>query len=394
MKRVALIAMADFENLPMGGEVRLLNNLLRQKMPEDIEFSLLGMSFSSDDNVGEWKKKKLGDQVYNFFPLCQVLKEKEKTHIPFRLRMSMGLRKYAKKAGIESFDVVYVHAAELISPISKLKVPIVYHVHGDPSQTLRISRFPLFRLKVFSDYYNHMIVSNMKRADGILWAADTSRRLFLSKYPVAEEIIRNKSVVIHSSFDTNLIPGEVPVKFDENKRYLITVGRLSRVKRIDFIIKSFAGLCQNENGEPLELIICGNGEEEDKLKALSDKLGVKEKIHFAGNVNREQLAAYLSKASVFLFASENEAMSLVVLESLYMGVPVVSSDVGDLYLAIEDGKTGFIVKDFTKKAYIDAIQKALKLPEEETSQKCREAAMQFGPEKMRDKICDYMREFC
>ena len=92
--RIALISMSDFEHLPPGGEVQLLRNYLSEEMPGDIDLHLLGMSFAGENPAGRWTQKKIGRTSYPFFALCQILKSKEKSRIPFRLRMVWGIRKY------------------------------------------------------------------------------------------------------------------------------------------------------------------------------------------------------------------------------------------------------------------------------------------------------------
>ena len=96
MKRVLVYAVCDYFSLPNGGEVMLLNNFLSANKSEMIEYYLVGMSFNESDKVGKWCDKKIGNIVYKFLPVSQVLADKEKTHVPFRLRMVYGLKKYWK----------------------------------------------------------------------------------------------------------------------------------------------------------------------------------------------------------------------------------------------------------------------------------------------------------
>ena len=130
----------------------------------------------------------------------------------------------------------------------------------------------------------------------------------------------------------------------KNRQHLVTVGRISRVKRMDFLIDVTNELIKD--GMNVDLIICGDGEEKKTLEEKAKKLGVEDSIVFLGLLNREQIATVLSHSDLFVFASENEAMSLVVLESLYMGVPVVSTNVGDIPYAVKDGTTGYIVDGY------------------------------------------------
>ena len=174
---ILVYSVCDYEKLPNGGEVMLLNNFLTANHNEKNNYYLVGMSFEKSDEVGKWQKKRIGDNIYHFFPVCKVLKDKEKTHIPFRLRVVVGIALYWKKINKINAEFHYIHEAEVAIPMWNKEINIVYHVHGDPCQTLRISRFPIFRAKVFSNIYWKIISITMEKSCKIIWAANRSRKL-------------------------------------------------------------------------------------------------------------------------------------------------------------------------------------------------------------------------
>ena len=93
MGRIAVVAVCDFRKLPNGGEVFLLNNLFSAMQSDKNEYYLIGMTFNDQDRIGKWNLISIGGRTYNFFPVAKVTKDKEKTKIPFRLRMVYGLIK-------------------------------------------------------------------------------------------------------------------------------------------------------------------------------------------------------------------------------------------------------------------------------------------------------------
>ena len=110
--------------------------------------------------------------------------------------------------------------------------------------------------------------------------------------------------------------------FDENKRYLISVGRLEAVKRPRDIVRALAEL--SDIHPELELIFLGQGEEQSALQDLADTLGVTGRVHFPGHVDNPY--AFVAHADVFVSASEFEGFSNVIVESLIAGTAVVASD--------------------------------------------------------------------
>ena len=135
--------------------------------------------------------------------------------------------------------------------------------------------------------------------------------------------------VIGNPFDVDSIlqqsRGDIPAGqfvFDADKQYLISVGRLEKVKRPQDIVKALAEL---SNVYPqLELIFLGQGEEQSSLLSLADSLGVADKVHFPGHVDNPY--AFVANADVFVSASEFEGFSNVIVESLIVGTVVVASD--------------------------------------------------------------------
>lgn len=105
---------------------------------------------------------------------------------------------------------------------------------------------------------------------------------------------------------------------------IIAAGRLSTQKGFDNLIKAFkqASIKNNENWK---LVIIGDGEDEEDLKGLSNKLNIAEKIEFIPFT--KDIGSYLSQASIYAMSSRWEGFGLVVTEAMEAGLPIVSFDV-------------------------------------------------------------------
>lgn len=381
---VIVYAVCDYVSLPNGGEVMLLNNFLAADASQIINYHLVGMSFNEIDLIGHWQKKRIGEREYDFFPVTQVLADKENTHIPFRFRVTAGIKKYWGRINSIKSDYHYIHSAELAIPLWNKDVNVVYHVHGDPCQTLRISRFPLFRGEFFTNQYWKIIEKTIRKSKKIVWAANRSEELYMQQQPHMRKEVQSKSTTIHSSFDSKLEidPNSIPTI--SKRIHLATVGRLSRVKRIDFVIEVVAGLVHD--GMDADLLICGDGEERDFLQEKAGICEIADRVLFLGTTDRKQTGTVLNEASAFVFASENEAMSLVVLESLYMGTPVISTNVGDINEVVRNGITGYIIDGYNIEDFKSKIQTVIREGKEHYSDNCRLISEQFTPERMARSI--------
>lgn len=389
MKKVAIIAVCDFEKKPVGGEVFLLNNLLKEKSG-NLEIVLIGLTFNSKEKVGKWINKNINGNIYKFLPVALA-----KKNIPFRIQVVLGIIKYKKKLKEQSINRVYIHSAELIIPFFyNRKMDIIYHIHGNPTTTLKISRFNIFRFEIFNKAYNLLVNASMKKSKKIIWAANKNKDDYIKSNINKKCFIENKSIVIHSSFDKSLkdFSGENNIfKFNNKNKYLITVGRLNKGKRIDILLKVVSEIEKDISN--FNLIVCGDGEERNSLEKFSEELGIKNKVKFLGNVNRVELSYLLRNSDVFVFASESEAMSLVVLESLYIGTPVVSTDVGDISLVVKSDETGEIVDNRCNiNEFVEKIKIVIKNGKEYYYENCKKNAKQFSPNVMAEKIYEALYE--
>ena len=110
-----------------------------------------------------------------------------------------------------------------------------------------------------------------------------------------------------------------------------TVAALRAEKNIARLLRAFATLPSGQ------LIIVGDGPERAALEALAAALGVSERVRFAGH--HQDTAAFYAQFDIFALSSDTEQMPLSVIEAMASGLPVVSTDVGDvrLMLAEENG---------------------------------------------------------
>lgn len=109
---------------------------------------------------------------------------------------------------------------------------------------------------------------------------------------------------------------------EEKKRVsIVSVGRLSQPKNYPAVLEALALLPDLD----FDYQIAGIGEEEDRLKALCDRLGLADRVTFCGYV--ENVAGFLEAADIFLIPSLWEGFGLAAVEAMNAGLPVVASDV-------------------------------------------------------------------
>ena len=118
--------------------------------------------------------------------------------------------------------------------------------------------------------------------------------------------------------------------------YLLSVGRLETVKRVDLAIRALA-----LTPPPLRLVIAGTGTQEDNLRRLTEDLGVGDRVAFLGAVDDEALLGLYADALAVVFAPFDEDYGYVTLEAFLAHKPVVTAhDSGGTLEFVEDGVNG------------------------------------------------------
>jgi len=112
----------------------------------------------------------------------------------------------------------------------------------------------------------------------------------------------------------------------QKDRAIISVGRLTKFKRIDFLLEVFAGVLKVH--PDLIYHIVGTGEDEAFLQKLAKRLGVETHVVFHGAADGPTLAGLYQRASLFLHGSVGEPFGMAPLEAIAYGTPVVAHNSG------------------------------------------------------------------
>ena len=122
---------------------------------------------------------------------------------------------------------------------------------------------------------------------------------------------------------------------------ILYLGRLKRYKRVDLPIRAVAALAAE--GVDVRIVVAGTGDDEPRLRALVDELGLGERVGFAGYVSEEEKLRLFRKAWLHVLTSPKEGWGITNLEAAACGTPTVASDSPGLRDSVVDGETGFLV---------------------------------------------------
>ncbi len=193
------------------------------------------------------------------------------------------------------------------------------------------------------------------------WQAATFHRLVGMAEPMRGEIAAGFavapgkiSIVFDPALDEALINRLQRVASERRRdtgriRY-VAVGRLVAQKNFGLAIRAFARVA----GAQDRLTILGDGPERAKLEALSARLGVTDRVVFAGHV--DGVGNHFADADIFLLSSDYEGVPAVVIEALAAGLPIVATDCSvSMASLLGGGAFGWLVGVRDEAAFADAM---------------------------------------
>ena len=172
--------------------------------------------------------------------------------------------------------------------------------------------------------------------------------------------------------------------------YILSVGRIERVKGLDRLIEAFAVMRKErpeldacllhlggeikegaartgESYRAADFASLAQGAEVARLEDLIGKLEIADRITFLGAKPQEALPLYYSAADLFALPSRYESFGMTAVEAAACGLPTLAFDVGGLSQAVSEGKSGHLIADGDITAYAQKMRQLLENPCERPS---------------------------
>lgn len=180
----------------------------------------------------------------------------------------------------------------------------------------------------------------LREADATLYVSEFMRGLGLQLGARAKTAFRIGQGVDLTKFAPSSDRDEVCHSLGIDGPMILTVCGLQFLKGIDTVLRALALIGDDHL---FQFVICGRGEERESLEALSQSLGLRDRVHFRGWVGREEINKYFAACDIFVLGSRNDAAPNVILEAMASGRPIVSTSADGIPEYVRDGVTGFLV---------------------------------------------------
>jgi len=154
----------------------------------------------------------------------------------------------------------------------------------------------------------------------------------------------------------------------------LAVGRMVYKKGFDVLLKAVSMLRASNT----HIVLIGEGDLWERWQAMGVELGIDERLHWVGNVPRDEIAIYYNMADVLVMPSVTRpatGLSVCVLDAMACGKPIIGSDAAGNPLVVRTSVNGFIVPEGHTAALAAAL--ALLTSDPERRQRMGRASRRF-----------------
>lgn len=395
--RIAVMYPTD----PAGSRPSGIDSVIRgilKAAPPDLDYYLFGASTDVNERpLGVEARVMIEDRPVRFLPLIELDSVTRPSRVPDVIRYMGALRTRIRRGSLALFDILDFHRIEPAWFFRRDSRPQNLVVHQDMSILRNPDCDIMWRR---APWLYEILEKRLYRGlDRIYCVRQTGVTRYQALYPE----LRDRFAFLPTWVDTSIFRPGPPAQHENRRaqlqstlelpgaprRFLVFVGRLDRQKDPQLLVRSFA---EAHRRDPcLHLLLVGRGDLDAETQRACASLGITDRVSFMGVQPRMRIAEVLRASDLFLMASAYEGMPIAVLEALATGLPVVTTEVGEVGLVVNDGVSGRICTQRTPAAMADAIIGALARREAMCGAPCEQAVASYSPERILGAVFDNHR---
>ena len=306
--------------------------------------------FTIGPKRSKWKPSEgsPGNVYPKFLNLSPLLSFFKQIYWFFNIRKITNLQRIIQS---QKVDIIhsYFEPSNYAILLGKLQSKKTFVTIGNPVTNKNISKLGFFEfigifwLAIFPLYFVDKIIvlSNEIKSQLISFGINKSRISIIpsgidTKY-FSRDMARTKDIKSELGIEDEFIIG--------------FTGRLDKQKNLIFTLEIFAEVLKTLPSA--KLILVGDGSMSQKIKQKIRELDLEQNVIMTGL--RDDIRDILSVFNLYLSTSLYEGKSSSVMESISLGVPVLSSNYKSAKETIVNGVNGFIIKSQNKKDFTDKI---------------------------------------
>jgi len=260
-------------------------------------------------------------------------------------KITIGPTPYAKQICetvriIRSYSINILHTHGYRSDVAGLiaakltGIPIISTVHGWTPISMKMRGYQMIDRFCLKRFDKIICVSNLLYGEFAKLGVGVDRLVYL---PNAVSLPEQRPSQREDARQKLYLP--------LSEKIVVAVGRLSPEKGIDILLTAYANQFSTDSG--VRLLLVGDGPQRADLEAVARRLGIAERVTFAGFVS--DVASYYAAADLFVMSSHTEGFPMALLEAMAWGLPALATAVGGIPDIVQNGINGFLVQSGNEK---------------------------------------------
>jgi glycosyltransferase involved in cell wall biosynthesis len=389
--RTLLVLPADPESMRIGGIASFIRGFVKFA-PADFEIGIVGVS--STRPLGRWQRVELEGRPVTFMPVSRGRAE-SRARVPIALGFVAGLIRNRRRLRVgdrimsfhrpgtdlpfvftraRKWRVVHLSVQDLTTTGSESRWRMI------PSLLAAIERLAFRRMdRIY--VVNELVADDYRArfpevADRIRYLPNWADPTIFSMQPEDARVSTRLAIATE-------------LQLSPTGPLLLFAGRLEGQKNPRLLAATFAEL--RSLRPSAHLIVAGDGSLEATLRETLSSLGVSDAVRFVGTVSRPRLAQLMNACDVQVITSLYETGPTVGFESLACGLPIATTNVGQVARLVNAGGAGRVVDAHSATALSRAIEWIVDQPADRLRTAATATAAPFLADRVLSEIYDYSR---
>ncbi|BBM43942.1 glycosyltransferase [Leptotrichia trevisanii] len=329
-------------HLSMGGEERVLLNVLKNLVELDYDVDLLITWNHGENNLFENEIPEKVNYKFlfdNYDGKSKIIKE------IYRIKAkTVYLKKVEKIIKEKKYDVIIDYSSNLLKYNNfDIKVPVFAWIHfsltfGEQLSTDKIEKYK----KQYKKYDKILAICDTMKDEFVEILGIDKNKVELVYNPINLEIIKEKAEDINPEYENYL-----------KEDYFLQVSRLTQQKQPEHLVDIYYKLKQRGIKEKLYFI--GDGEKVELIKQKIKEYNLENDVILLGQI--ENPYPFFKNAKLFVHTGRYEGLPTVLLESLAFGTPVVAYDcpTGPKDILGKNSKYGALIPLNDKDTFVEKV---------------------------------------
>jgi len=281
--------------------------------------------------------------------ICGISSIRIPIYPDFRVSPLLFIRKAIKKHVKEiQPDVIHIQNHFMIGKgvaltAQELNIPIIGTNHFMPENLVHYLNLPKPAENKLKEFGWHEFSRVYRHLDAVTTVTNTAAKL-IENLGLEKDVIPISCGIDLERFSPRNDGAYLKERYGipESRSVILYVGRLDKEKRIELIIHALPQITRNVDAH---LVLAGTGKSKARFEAITEEMGVRDMVTFTGFVPDEDLPHLYRMADLFVIAGIAELQSIVTMEAMASGLPVIAVNAVALPELVHDGENGYLFPD-------------------------------------------------